>query len=384
MSSSNRIAPLDPLVSVIVPAYNAATFIADTLKSVMAQTYQNLEIIVVDDGSCDRTVEIVQQLAQGDQRIRLIQQPNGGVAAARNLAIRASQGELVAPIDADDIWYPDQIRRQVQVMQAGGDRVGLVYSWSVDIDEQGQPLGGFHSAQVRGNVHTTLIAHNFIGNASATMMRRSCLDRVGGYDPELRNQQAQGCEDWDLYLRIAEHYEFGVVPEFLVGYRKLSTSMSCDYSTMAKSHELIMAAAQHRCPQVSSYLFNLSSSNLYMYFAHQSHRYQKHDVTRFWLQQALAANRLSPLIRPGFYSLYWASRGVDQVQQSQNKLRSQSKPHTALPQQLSESGFSAPQWQLWLTIAVNQLFHWVVTWLMGGSNVQQMDTPPRSVVAVDK
>jgi glycosyltransferase involved in cell wall biosynthesis len=95
-----------PLVSVIIPAYNAENFIAKTLESVLSQTYQNIEVLVVDDGSTDTTAEIVKSFVQKDSRVSLLQQSNAGVAAARNLAIEKSKGEYIAPIDADDIWYP--------------------------------------------------------------------------------------------------------------------------------------------------------------------------------------------------------------------------------------------------------------------------------------
>jgi len=106
MKNNNKYSINLPLVSVIVPAYNAEAFIAQTLDSIISQTYQNIEILVVDDGSQDRTPEIVESFAQRDQRITLLRQANAGVAAARNLAIEKSNGEYIAPIDADDIWYP--------------------------------------------------------------------------------------------------------------------------------------------------------------------------------------------------------------------------------------------------------------------------------------
>src|SRR5262245_28337071 len=122
-----------PLVSVVIPAYNAEAYIATSLRSVTAQTYRNLEIIVVDDGSRDATATIVRSLAADDPRIKLQQQQNAGVAAARNRGIEASSGDLVAPLDADDLWQPSKIERQVAVMQRGSPKVGLVYAWFVQI-----------------------------------------------------------------------------------------------------------------------------------------------------------------------------------------------------------------------------------------------------------
>lgn len=347
-----------PLVSVIIPAYNAAAFIDRTLRSVLAQTYRHLEVLVVDDGSIDRTPKIVAAFARQDDRVRLLQQANAGVAAARNLAIAHAQGELIAPIDADDLWYPDNLERQVECMVQGGHSVGLVYSWSVDIDESDRLLGGFRAANIEGNVYATLICHNFLGNASASMMRRSCLEQVGGYDSGLRSQRAQGCEDWDLYLRIAEKYEFRSVPAFLIGYRKLSASMSCDYTQMARSHRFVMQAVQQQHPELPEGIFRLSRSNLYLYFAHQSHRFHQHRTTLFWLGQALRADRVTPWIRFGLYSLL--------LQSLAGALRSRLFPTVRLPDRpveprLTLSDIEQQKRSIALMLLVGKLFHQAIS-----------------------
>ncbi|BAT55521.1 glycosyl transferase family 2 [Nostoc sp. NIES-3756] len=292
-----------PLVSVIIPAYNAEKYIYETLKSVINQTYKNLEILVVNDGSQDRTKEIVKAIAQQDHRIKLLEQANSGVAAARNLAIAKSQGEFIAPIDADDIWYPENLEKQVQCFLNSDNNVGLVYSWSIDIDEQGLPTGCIRAANIEGNVYKTLICHNFIGNASASLIRRSYLEKVGGYNCKLKEQNAQGCEDWELYLRIAEHYQFRVVPEFFIGYRKIIDSMSRDFRRMAKSHSLMLQEVKQKHPEIPSFLYRLSSSSFYMYLAHQSHQCHQYRNTILWLIQALRKDCITPVFRYGLYTL---------------------------------------------------------------------------------
>jgi glycosyltransferase involved in cell wall biosynthesis len=292
-----------PLVSVIIPAYNAEAFIGRTLNSVLSQTYQNLEVLVVDDGSHDRTPTMVQAIAQTDDRVRLIQQTNAGVAAARNLGIQNAQGEFIAPIDADDLWYPDALEKLVARFQASDSQVGVVYVWAVDIDERDQPTGGFHAATINGSVYKTLICHNFLGNASATLIRKSCLDRIGGYNTQLKAQNAQGCEDWDLYLRLAEQYKFGVVPEFLVGYRKIASSMSGDFSKMARSQQLMLQTIQHNHPEIPGFLYRLSRSSFYLYLAHQSDAYGNARATLSWLWQGVKIDPITPLGRLGLYIL---------------------------------------------------------------------------------
>ena len=292
-----------PLVSVVIPAYNAEAFLARTLESMLAQTYQNLEILVVDDGSGDRTPEIVKGFAQQDSRIRLLQQANAGVAAARNWGIHNAQGEFIAPIDSDDLWYPEAVEKLVAQFQRDRSEVGVVYTWSMDINEHEQPTGGFHAATVAGNVHKTLICHNFLGNASSTLIRKTCLDRVGDYNPQLKTQNAQGCEDWDLYLRLAVNYEFAVVPEFLVGYRKVTSGMSGDFSQMARSQQLMLQAVQQQHPEIPSFLYRISRSSFYLYLAYQCDVVGKTRASLSWLWQAVRADPITPLVRLGLYIL---------------------------------------------------------------------------------
>lgn len=276
-----------PLVSVIIPAYNAEAFICQTLDSVISQTYRNIEVLVVDDGSQDRTAEIVKSIAQRDHRVILLQQSNAGVAAARNLAIQKSSGEYIAPIDADDIWYPQKLEKQVQCMLQAEPSVGLVYAWSVDIDEEGLLTGGYVTSTLEGEVYIALVYSNFVANASAPLIRRTCLDQVGYYNCQLKEHNAQGCEDTDIYLRIAEYYQFRVVPEFLIGYRRTINSMSCDYTSMARSQFLVLEDVQQRHPEIPSIIYQWSRSNFYRYLLGQSNKCGKHWNTLFWLYKTV-------------------------------------------------------------------------------------------------
>ena len=133
-----RLAPAELLVSVVVPAYNAGATIDATLDSVRAQSYRHLEILVVDDGSSDDTAARVERHAAADPRVRLLRQPNAGVAAARNLGLRAARGAYVAPIDADDLWHPHKVERQVRMLEHGPPALGMVYTWYAVIDAEGR------------------------------------------------------------------------------------------------------------------------------------------------------------------------------------------------------------------------------------------------------
>ncbi len=212
--NNHQAKPALPLVSVIIPAYNAETFIKKTLESVLAQTYKNLEVLVVDDGSQDRTAEIVERVAQRDRRVILLRQSNAGVAAARNLAIQKSSGEYIAPIDADDVWFPKNLEKQVQCMLKVGPSVGLVYAWSVDIDEEDLTSGEFHASTIKGDVYTTLVCHNFLGNASASLMRRACFEKVGSYNCQLKKQNAQGVKTGSFTCTLQNIINFELYQSF--------------------------------------------------------------------------------------------------------------------------------------------------------------------------
>ena len=291
------------LVSIIIPAYNAEKFIAKTLDSVKKQTYQNTEIIVIDDGSKDQTVTIVEQFIQQDKRIKLWRQKNLGVAAARNKGIEIAQGEFIAPLDADDLWYPQNLEKQVQLIQKQNSEVALVYCWSLHIDENDFLTGKFNASDIESNIYLSLVCRNFLGNASCCLMRRSVVEEIGGYSLEFKKLDAQGCEDWDLYLKIAAHYQFRVVRDFLIGYRQLKGSMSRNYKTMERSHLLLLDKVSHSYPELPEFLYRFSKSNLSIYLARQSYLFNDYRMTLYFLQQAIKAEFFLTAIRPGLYLL---------------------------------------------------------------------------------
>jgi glycosyltransferase involved in cell wall biosynthesis len=293
-----------PLVSVIIPAYNAERFIKKTLNSVFAQTYSNLEIIVVDDGSCDRTARIVEQFSKSCARVSLLQQQQSGVAVARNAGILKAKGEFIAPLDADDIWHPRNIEIQVQNLLKEGPGVGLTYAWSAVIDEDGRITDEYRVSKIEGNVYATLLTHNFLGNASASVIRRACFDKIGLYDAKFAERNAQCCEDWDVYLRIARFFRFKVVPEFMIGYRRVEKSMSRDYKTMAVSHQMLLEKISEANDGISDVLCRISTVNLYLYIAHQNLIFDDCRGIVFWLRKAFQIDMVTTIISFRFYSLF--------------------------------------------------------------------------------
>jgi glycosyltransferase involved in cell wall biosynthesis len=290
------------LVTVIVPAYNAARFLAATLESVVAQTYRHLEILVVDDGSSDETPKIVEQFTLADSRVRLLRQANGGVGAARNAGIAQARGVYIAPVDADDIWHPDKIAEQVAVMDQGSERMGFVYCWSQSVDLSGRLLFRFPPCTANGAVLRRHVFRNFLHNASVPLFRASALTAVGGYATRKEQGGWQGCEDWDLTLRVAEKYEVGVVPRYLVDYREVPSGMSCGGVGMARSFAHLIRGVRERRPGLPPHLLRWSSGFFYLYIARKCH--QAGASAEAWHYLTLAG-RTDPvvLLAPPFYRI---------------------------------------------------------------------------------
>ncbi|WP_333300587.1 hypothetical protein [Microcoleus sp. B13-B4] len=189
-------------------------------------------------------------------------------------------------------------------MNSSAPSVGVVYSWSLDINEKDLLTGGFYNSTIEGEVYKALVYKYFMGNASSSLIRRICFERVGGYNCQLKAENAQGCEDLELFLRIAEHYQFKVVPEFLVGYRQIASSMSSNYAAMAKSHSLIMADVRQQHPEIPANIYRWSNSSFYIYnLAVKSNRNGKHRSTLFWLYRVFPEDSLMTLLRHNLYVL---------------------------------------------------------------------------------
>ena len=258
---------LEPLVSVLIPAYNAASTLAETLASVCGQTHRNLDIIVVDDGSADDTFALASRLSLDDPRIRLLRQDNAGVAAARNLALGHAAGPLVAAVDADDLWHATKIERQVRRLREAAD-AAVVYCWSIEIDSASRVIERrLDQDEFEGDVYAALVLANFVGNGSVPLLRRDLAMAIGGWDPSLRARKAQGCEDWQFYLRLAERARFALEPAFLVGYRQSPNAMSRQLATMRRSYNLVMREVSDRRPRPPSAFLRWSRAEFGLYEA---------------------------------------------------------------------------------------------------------------------
>ena len=256
------------LVSIITPVRNGSRWIARTIASVRAQTYDRIELIVVDDGSTDDTPAIVETVAAQDERIRLFRRSHGGIAESRNFGLLQARGSLIAPLDADDLWHPEKLARQVATMQAGSPKVGLVYCWSVEIDEHDfviPPIRDGSTAE--GNVVAELVANvGIMESGSVPLMQRSYLEAIGGYDPDPLCME----ELWKLSFDLSQICEFAVVPNHLVGYRRVSGSMSKKVALMARSLEHVSSWILERWPDIPQNVKQRMNYQRNSYLAHQS------------------------------------------------------------------------------------------------------------------
>lgn len=241
MSNSPHTVPnlhQDPRVSVVIPVYNARPYLAQAIDSALAQRYRSFEIVVVNDGSTDGSGELAHAYARRiGRRLRVIDQPNQGLPAARNTAICAARGAYFALLDADDVWLPQHLQRAMDAFEADPD-LGLVHSNIRRIDSQGRDLGVPNRLWRRGMDAFDSIALRREHVACPTaVFSRFAVETVGGFDPQFTGL---GCEDRDLWLRIAERFRVRYLDEVTACYRILPGSMSRNRSRMAAARRRLL------------------------------------------------------------------------------------------------------------------------------------------------
>ena len=248
-----------PLVSVIIAAYNAENTIAQTIFSVLDQTFKDLEIIVIDDGSKDRTSDRVREIE--DSRVKLFPYENGGVASARNRGITHAKGEYIAFIDHDDLWTPDKIEAQLSALQKSPD-AGVAYSWTINMYSEEKPIRFTKLSPVNfeGDVYAQLLLYNFVGSGSNILARAAAIKSVGGFDPiPISN------EDWDFYLRLAAKWSFVVVPKYQIIYRHTADSMSSQVQRLEQGGLILLDRVYQSVPANLQHLKQQSLCNHYLY-----------------------------------------------------------------------------------------------------------------------
>jgi len=200
-------------VSVVIPLYNGEKFISDTLKSVLGQTFKNREIIVVDDGSTDRSSEVVMKF---NTSVKLHSCINGGVAKARNFGISLASGKYIALLDHDDLWEPSKLEKQIRILDENPE-IGMVVTDIIHVDTQGNPIGKYAFGYNERDEFYRLFVRSCVPTPSSAMIRKSVLENIGCFDE--RFGQA-GMDDHELWARIGSSYPIAVVKEGLTYHRK--------------------------------------------------------------------------------------------------------------------------------------------------------------------
>ncbi len=201
------------LVSIIIPAYNAEAYIMETVSSVIEQTYNRWELFIVDDGSTDGTYQICRKFSEKDDRITVVRQENSGVSEARNHGFRLSSGSLVAFLDSDDVWLPDNLMKKIAVIESGD--YGLVHSDAGFINAESQRTEGGMAGKEGYLLEDYLLwKGSCIPGPSSAIIKREVLSETGLFDPKLSTSA-----DQDLFIRICANYRIGRLPEITWYYR---------------------------------------------------------------------------------------------------------------------------------------------------------------------
>ncbi|MDD5097241.1 MAG: glycosyltransferase [Candidatus Omnitrophica bacterium] len=242
----------NPKVSVIIPVFNGERFIKESLESAINQSYKNLEIIVVDDGSTDGTAKVIATMA--DNRIKYLHTQNRGVSTARNYGIKNSDGEYIALLDYDDLWLSGKIEEQVKQAEKYPD-AGLFYCRFYIIDGQGGIIGESNAQSSKDILKDLLLIGNIIGPPSSTLIRKKTFDEIGVFDTELSTSA-----DWDLWIRITYKSNAVLLPDYLLKYRMHGKNM----------HSNITAQENDSIKILNKFFSSLPKKNNYFYLKRRS------------------------------------------------------------------------------------------------------------------
>jgi glycosyltransferase involved in cell wall biosynthesis len=287
-------------VSIIIPVYKAEKYIAATVQSALDQTYKNFEILIIDDGSPDRSIEICQQFA--DPRIRIIRQENRGLPGARNTGIRHAKGEYLTLLDADDLWLPEKIEKHVKHLD-NSPNVGVSFSRSAFIDDNGQSLGIYQMPQIKGITSAIVLCRNPISNGSAAVIKREVFeaikfkDNLYGtvedfyFDERSRHTNADST-DVECWFRMSVKSDLQIegIPEGLTLYRVNSGGLSANLLLQLDSWELMLNRARLYAPEIVNQWETLARAYQLRYLARRAVSLQDAGMAVKLVNRALTTN----------------------------------------------------------------------------------------------
>ncbi|MBE9126707.1 MULTISPECIES: glycosyltransferase [unclassified Coleofasciculus] len=244
-----------PLISVVIPACNAEQTIQQSIESVLRQTFADFELLVINDGSQDSTLDVVNHIT--DSRIKIFSYPNAGANVSRNRGLYQASGEYVSFLDADDLWTPKKLETQLLALQKNPD-AAVAYSWTNSIDEKGQFLRRGSYITVNGDVYAKLLLVDFVESGSNPLIRREALCTIGGFDESL-----PAAQDWDMWLRLAARYQFVAVPLPQILYRVCLNSMSANVLRQEVASLQVIERSFTQAPESLQHLKSYSLANRY-------------------------------------------------------------------------------------------------------------------------
>lgn len=293
---SSLFGPSMKKVSVIVPVYKVEQYIAKTIRSVLDQTYTGFELIIVDDESPDRSIEICQQL--NDPRIKIVRQKNRGLAGARNTGIRHAQGDYIALLDSDDLWLPTKLEQHIRHLDRS-PHVGISFSRSAFIDEADQPLGVYQMPRLKDITGPYLLCRNPIGNGSAPVIRRQVLESIA-YSDALYGTEEQfyfddtfrQSEDIECWIRVVLQTSWKIegIPDALTLYRVNTESLSADVMKQLASWEQVVEKTRTYAPDIVAQWENTARAYQLRYLSRRCVRMQDRTMAVKLFHQSLQTN----------------------------------------------------------------------------------------------
>jgi glycosyltransferase involved in cell wall biosynthesis len=283
-------------VSVVLPVFNVERYVAASIQSVLAQTYADFELLVVDDGSTDSSLSLCQQFT--DPRVRIIRQENRGLAGARNTGIRHAQGEYIALLDSDDLFAPEKLQRHVEHLDRS-PAVGISFSRSAFINDDGQPLGYYQMPKLKGITTPDILCRNPIGNGSAPVIRRQVFqeigtqqDRYGVIEDFFFDDSFRQSEDIECWLRMAiqTSWRFEGIPEPLTLYRVNAGGLSASIPKQLASWERVIEKIKIYDPQLLQEWGSLARAYQLRYLARRAWQLRDKKLALKLIHEALSTD----------------------------------------------------------------------------------------------
>ena len=281
-------------VSVIIPVYNVEKYIATAVLSVLDQTYQNFELLIVDDGSPDRSAEFCQQFT--DPRIKIIHQKNRGLAGARNTGIRHAKGEYLAFLDGDDFWEPEMLAKNIAHLESSPE-VGVSFNRSAFVDQKGNPLGTYTMPQLQDIDLVCLLRGSPIGNGSAVVIRREVFEAIrfednlyGTVEDFYFDDRFRQSEDIECWLRIILQtpWKIAGIPDVLTCYRVNTGGLSANFTKQFASWEKVFEKTRSYAPEKVEHLEKMARAYQLRYLARSAVRMRVDEAAVQLINRALS------------------------------------------------------------------------------------------------